>query len=335
MILGASACINSPEQNQPIHVIYQPLYAQAFRIVEIQGDTLIEVLKNNQVIQRTSCKKKPQSTAVFSTTHVHYLSHLNLQHALVATVYGERIQDEIVKNRIANQQCINWSNKEVSREQIAVCGAQGLLTLPYENRNWSEIFPEIPVLPMFEYEETHPLGRAEWLVAVGFFFGKSNQSIDAFKQIEKKYSENCVQADTQQLKIAVLAFDGNAWTIAPNNSFWSVLMSNAGATYLGCEGSKSQSFDFEQVVQLLENADMYFEVNYRENDFSFEMNDLSPKLQRYLQSKNKVVVGCNTAINGFFGCALLEPDVLLQEIRNCLNNKENHPKYFQKLNSAN
>ncbi|MFN4886199.1 MAG: hypothetical protein ACK5EW_05890 [Bacteroidota bacterium] len=329
-----ASCNFNSEQNQQARVIYHPAYATAFRIVEVQGDTLIEILKSGQVIQRESCKKKPQNLAVFSTTHIHYLSQLNLQNTLVATVYGSRVDDSVVRERIRNNQCVNWENAEVSKEQVAVSGAQGILSLPYEGRNWKSFFPEMPVLPMFEYEEQHPLGRAEWLVAVGFFMGKSKQSIEAFKQIENKYMSHKVEQASQP-KVAVLAYSGSAWTIAPSQSFWSVLLANAGGTYLGCEGDKSQEYDTEQVIELLNQADVYLEVNYREGDTHFDLNDLNPKLSAYFQTNKKAVFGCNTAMNGFFGPALLEPDVLLLELKNQLSNSNSESKYFQKLNSAN
>ncbi len=312
--------------------MYQPAYAKSFRIVEIGGDTLIEILKNGQILHRTSCKRKPTKTAVFSTTHIHYLSQLNAQNSIVATVYGARVNDEVVKNRIANQNCIDWANAEVSKEQVAVSGANGLFTLPYEGRNWQGIFPEMPILPMFEYEESHPLGRAEWLIAVGHFMGVSRQSIDEFKKIEMRYVAES-NSETRPLKVAVLAYSGTSWTIAPNNSFWSILLANAGATYVGCEGEKSQEYDLERAMQLIENVDVLIEVNYRENDTNFQWDDLNPKLSAYLQTKQKKVFGCNTAINGFFGPALLEPDILLQEIKKCLNDSLTPAKYFQKLNS--
>ncbi len=334
IVLFLASCNSNSDQNQQTRVIYQPTYATAFRIVEVQGDTLIEILKKGQVIQRESCRKKPQSLAVFSTTHIHYLSQLNAQNTLVATVYGSRVEDAIVRERMRNNQCVNWENAEVSKEQVAVSEAQGILSLPYEGRNWKAFFPEMPILPMFEYEELQPLGRAEWLVAVGFFIGKSKESIDAFKQIENKYASHKVEQASQP-KVAVLAYSGSAWTIAPSQSFWSVLLANAGATYLGCEGDKSQEYDTEQVIELLNQADVYLEINYREGDYQFDVNDLSPKLKAYFQENKKEVFGCNTAMNGFFGPALLEPDVLLLELKNQLNNSYAQSKYFQKLNSAN
>lgn len=323
-------CSEKRADNEPGITIYQPRYAKNFKIVEIAGDTLIEIFKNGKLISKTSCKNKPTKLALFSTTHAHYVDKLNLNSNIVATVYGDRIDVPEIQAMVAAGNCVNWGTREVNKEMVMASAANGLLSLPYEGVNWTHALPQIPVLPMFEFEENHPLGRSEWLIAVGFFTGNKEKALAEFKSIEENYLKQVV-AGKEDKKVAVLAYSGTAWTMAPEGTFWSVLLKDAGARYISGSEQKTVELDAESAVALLEKCDYYLEVNYRPNDTAFNSADLNVKLQSYLREKSISVFGCNTAQNGFFGRALLEPHVLLGELQTALNNQQPSGPYLQKL----
>ena len=43
-------------------------------------------------------------------------------------------------------------------------------------------------LPIYDWKETHPLGKAEWIKFIGYLVGKQDEANDYFKHLEIRYN---------------------------------------------------------------------------------------------------------------------------------------------------
>jgi hypothetical protein len=80
----------------------------------------------------------------------------------------------------------------------------------------------------------------------------------------------------------------------------------------------------------LNEADAYGELVYFPNTSNVSLSLLHPEFIQTVPFQHKKIFICNAASNGFFDKALLEPHVLLQELKKVLNDSTFSGYYFQR-----
>jgi ABC-type Fe3+-hydroxamate transport system substrate-binding protein len=125
--------------------------------------------------------------------------------------------------------------------------------------------------------------------------------------------------------------NGSDWTVANNQSYWAILLKDAGAEYVGAtDGKGNLNFDKERMLFALNEADAYGELVYFPNTSNVSLSKLHPEFIQTVPFQHKNIFICNAANNGFFDKALLEPHLLLQELKQVLADTTFSGYYFQR-----
>jgi hypothetical protein len=131
-------------------------------------------------------------------------------------------------------------------------------------------------------------------------------------------------------KVFFATNNGNDWTVANKQSYWAILLKDAGAEYTGAaEGQGNLNFDKERMFFALNEADAYGELVYFPNTSNVSLSSLHPEFIQTVPFQHKNIFICNAANNGFFDKALLEPHILLQELKLVLADSTFSGYYFQ------
>ena len=131
-------------------------------------------------------------------------------------------------------------------------------------------------------------------------------------------------------KVFFATNNGSDWTVANNQSYWAILLKDAGAEYVGAtEGKGNLNFDKERMLFALNEADAYGELVYFPNTSNVSLSQLHPEFTQSGPFQHKKIFLCNAADNGFFDKALLEPHLLLQELKKVLSDSTFSGYYFQ------
>jgi len=80
----------------------------------------------------------------------------------------------------------------------------------------------------------------------------------------------------------------------------------------------------------LNGADAYGELVYFPNTPNVSLSQLHPEFTQSGPFQHKKIFFCNAADNGFFDKALLEPHILLQELKMVLSDSTFSGDYFQR-----
>jgi ABC-type Fe3+-hydroxamate transport system substrate-binding protein len=132
-------------------------------------------------------------------------------------------------------------------------------------------------------------------------------------------------------KVFFATNNGSDWTVANNQSYWAILLKDAGAEYVGATEEKGNlNFDKERMLFALNEADAYGELVYFPNTSNVSLSKLHPEFIQTVPFQHKNSFVCNAANNGFFDKALLEPHVLLQELKQVLADTTFSGYYFQR-----
>lgn len=177
----------------------------------------------------------------------------------------------------------------------------------------------VPVL-MYDWQEYHPLGKAEWLVFVAAFFNEEEKAISQFKQIEKSYL-SLAESEKQVHKPLVLngsEYQG-IWYSAGGQSYMSLLYAHAGGDYiLKADSSKgSVSLDFEVVLQDASRAQVWM---YTGGLDDYSMQALQGEKYQYFKALQKGNVFSyhkritDYGANDYWESATWQPHVVLQDL---------------------
>ena len=156
-----------------------------------------------------------------------------------------------------------------------------------------------------------------------------DSSKDSAKDSTKDSTKDASQG--RRRKVFFATNNGSDWTVANNQSYWAILLKDAGAEYVGAtEGKGNLNFDKERMLFALNEADAYGELVYFPNTSNVSLSQLHPEFTQSGPFQQKKLFLCNAADNGFFDKALLEPHILLQELKKVLSDSTFSGYYFQR-----
>ena len=309
---------------------------------------------------------QPERIALLSTTHSYFINALDGMNNICGVTYADRIQLGNLQMQIASGKTKNLtSNGEVNLEDLLMLNPTVLFSVPFEPTDYQSKLPDCCIIPTSEYLEEHPLGKAEWLYVFGYVLRKNVLARELFLEIENAYigaaqghaeghAEGASQGPTgrstegptgrsnegpterpigdpaQALKVFFATNNGSDWTVANNQSYWAILLKDAGAEYVGAtEGKGNLNFDKERMLFALNEADAYGELVYFPKTSNVSLSQLHPEFTQSGPFQHKKLFLCNAADNGFFDKALLEPHILLQELKKVLSDSTFSGYYFQ------
>lgn len=120
----------------------------------------------------------------------------------------------------------------------------------------------IPYLYVGDYLEEDPLGKAEWLVAIGEIIGKRKKGEKFISDISGRYNslkEKVEQARLPSPKVMLNTPLGDSWFMPSTKSYVAMMMKDAGSEYVYTKntGNTSVAIDMEEAYRLVSEADFW------------------------------------------------------------------------------
>jgi len=162
-----------------------------------------------------------------------------------------------------------------------------------------------------EYAEATPLARTEWIKFTALFFNEEAKANQVYSEIKKKYQalQNLPKMQMPPKVFSGSYFNGN-WYVAGANNFMAHLVRDAGAIYAVSDAATTLTLDFEGVLRRTKGATHWIGTQVFKDEASLRQSDERFSL---LPSAKK---GAYFAYDGrFFEGAVLEPDVVLRDLR--------------------
>ncbi len=261
------------------------------------------------------------SFAVFSATQLNAFFVLNELDKVVAISESDFIQNKKVRSLYESGKITNLaSNGNFFLEKALEVNPEIVFYSPW---NLAQRHPlaetHLRLIPFFDFMETNPLGRAEWLKFTALFTNSERQADSIFNEIEKRYTEYSSLTDSLVYKPTVFSdkYYSGQWFIPGGKSYIAQLLSDAGADYLWKSNSNTASvnLDFEVVYQKAHKADFWRIIGHYDNDFSYETllaeNDLYANFEAF---KERRVVFCDSRKTTYFETGTLEPHIVLADL---------------------
>lgn len=180
---------------------------------------------------------------------------------------------------------------------------------------------KIPFLYLGEYTEESPLGKAEWLIAMGEIVNKREKAIEIFNRLPNKYFELKKAAKSAKYHPTVMVNTPyqDQWLMPSTNCYAVTLIKDAAGQYVYSQNNSNRSvpIDMERAWSLAKNADCW--INIGQIETKANLLQMLPKFADVKPVKNcnvwnttlKVTAGGG---NDYWESGILHPDLVLQDL---------------------
>ena len=198
------------------------------------------------------------------------------------------------------------------------------------------------VVPVMEWVENDPLGRAEWVRFFGAFVDKNNEADSVFTKAAEHYDQlkTLVEESGKAYSKSILSggsFRGT-WYVPSGATYMGRLFKDAGAAYAYAEDMTNGSIPLgiEQVLQSFRDADVW--VGAPANTLQ-ELTEMDSKHSWFKAYEDSAVYTFKarmtpTGGNDFWEAGVTEPDRILSDLIEVLYpelQEGTETKYLQKL----
>jgi iron complex transport system substrate-binding protein len=278
--------------------------------------------------------------AILSTTYLPYMAALQCTGQVVGAAHLDKVRDTAtVRLRDLGKITDIGTADGVDREAIMVLAPDLVLGYPFGRDDGSETIAGHPYAMVAEYLEPHPLGRAEWLKFFGTLLGKEREADSLYAGIAERYAEAKASSCGRDRPKVLFGSQWNGqWWVPPGNSYMAQLIVDAGGDYVFAEtrGKENIAVDMETILARASDADawgMIADIPTEVSEGDFTGGD--ERLTHLKAVRDKFLFIGNTARSDLFGQALVEPDLVLRNLRELLDGciavdhpEEYVPRYF-------
>ncbi len=171
----------------------------------------------------------------------------------------------------------------------------------------------IQSIPNYEWRETHPLGRAEWIKFLGILIDKVSEANTVFEEIKSNYED--LRWKIRDLdnfpKVISGNFYSDQWTAPAGNSYMAILFQDAGAKYVyeSSKGTGSVFLPIEKVV--FDNRKTKYWINPGVPTKGI-LSEMNPK-SKFIGAYENGIYCYSHEMNKFWEMSAIEPDFLLAD----------------------
>lgn len=306
-------------------------YAKNLKIGESCGERRAEIrsiVSRDTLVRRFSLEKAPARVVALSSAQIGYLLKLGLGDRIVGVGEGRYIADSALYTRVQNGEVAEvGSGPTLSLEKLMALKPDLVMNFAtgggYDDYERIEALG-LPLMLTSEWQEDHPLAKAEWIKLFGMLFGKEALADSIYEQSKLVYLVNGIFTKINAAhipncpRVLVGMSYGGTWYAPGGNSYTAQLIHDAGGCYLWAEdSSREQRFPLEQVIAIADSADIW--VNPGMFSTAEEILAEEPRVsvikafkeKRVYQNDNRKGPGGG---NDFYESAVTYPEELLREM---------------------
>ncbi len=260
-----------------------------------------------------------QNSVVYSSVHGGIISEMGAENAISGICDAEyfnmpSIQEGLRIGRVKNM----GSSMSPSSEKIIDLAPDAILLTPFQNAGYGTIATlGIPIIECADYMEHTPLGRAEWIKAIGVLYGKEDKADSIFNDVREKYEniKKSLPSDSKRPTVITETVVSGVWYLPGGDSYMAHLIDDAGGDYpwKSDKSSGSLSFDFTQVLDKAQNADFWLIKTFGSDLTVKGLKDIYPLNDKFSAVAKGGVYSCNTSSTTLFADFPFHPELLLRE----------------------
>lgn len=289
-------------------------------------------------IVRIPLKRIVSGTAV----HAGMLEELGCANSLVGVCEPNYINLPFVNQGINNgsiKDCGSGMTPDV--ESLINLKPDAIFLSPFENSGGFGKIEKlgVAVIPVSDYMEQGPLGRAEWIRFYGLLTGRNETADRIFYSVESNYNalKERVRGLKKGKKFLMNKFNNSSWYVPGGKSPIGQILADANVEYPWSENESTGSIplSFESIVTKAGDSDVWLFHYYDSTPLTKDRLLSENKRYNVLRPfKNGEIYVDNLMIDGFSEQTPFHPDKILRDIILIAHPGvlDGEPQYFKKLN---
>ena len=326
--------------------LYTPGYAGGFQILGAEGrqstiirthnpwqgadgiDTELFVARDGETppagFAGQVVRTEPQRIICMSSTHIAMLDAIGAVGRIVGVSGADYITNEYISARRDSTGDVGYEGNidyelivALRPDLVLLYGLNGASSMESKLREL-----RIPFAYVGDYLEESPLGKAEWMVAVGEMLGRRTEAEAIYRRIPERYEAlKNLAASARSPKPSVMLNTpyGDTWFMAPMTSYMAQMIADAGGDYVYKKNTTTRSLpiDMEEAALLVAQSDVWLNVGN-----ITALAGLQRSLPRFADARcvrEGRVWNCNRRINSaggndYWESGIVRPDVILSDL---------------------
>ena len=245
-------------------------YATNFNLITTDLGFELQILDplTKEIESRIEIRKEERKKIIsLSSTLNGMLSILNQTDKLVGISDIDYVDDAQIHSRFNANKITEYGDEtSFSLEKVIASNANIILY-----SGFGKEFPHhkklkalnIAIVPIYDWRENHPLGKAEWIKVIGAIVGKEKEAIAFYEDVKRKYFEIKELAENSQNKPSSICGNliGDIWYTPGGDGYYARLIKDAGGSYKYAEIPGTSSLQFSIETILSDNKDTEYWIN--------------------------------------------------------------------------
>lgn len=296
---------------------------------EITDRYLFSKKKNTAINGYKTIQYPLKKIIPLSSTVIGMLSVLNKTDVVVGISNHNYLYDPQIANRFEQGKIIECGDEAtMPLEKIAITHPDIILY-----SGFGEDFPSksqlhkmgIYTLPIYDWRELHPLGKAEWIKLIGILTDNLLEAEKYFIEIENEYNslKNSLPHSKESSAVLCGSLLGDIWYAPNGESYVAQLLKDAQANYIykSIKGTGSLALSFEEILYDSREAEIWINPGSPTFEAIFNTN---PKAKLLTPIKKKAVYCYSHEMNKFWERSVIMPHLVLKDFINIVHNNGGH-----------
>ena len=344
MLFGLLACKNdkpnSCVETEDETLEFKVEHAQHFNLRTSSDLIELDLLNpEDGTIEKTIKIESSDDLKIISLTSTlnGMLSILGKTDQLVGVSDMEYVFDQSIIDRYKEGEILEFGDETTqSVEKIVASGANIVFY-----SGFGESFPNqdqlekigISVVPVYDWREEDPLGKAEWIKLIGAITQTDLNANEFFNEVKEDYNRLKKIADKAKNKPSVISGNmlGDIWYTPVGDSYVAQLIKDAGGDYVYAEskGTGSLALSIEEILKDNESTEFWINPGVDSYDKNQKINPHSDLLSAH---KNMYCYSPN--MNLFWERSAAEPNKVLSDLIGIFHpdlKEDNRFHYYEKI----
>ena len=256
---------------------------------------------------------------VLSATHVGMLSKIDAIDKIKGFTDIKYVYNAELKNQIQNGTTVTFGDEQtISPESIIKSNSKLVIHSGMKpDFTQEELLQKINIycIPNFEWKESHPLGKAEWVKFFGVLFQKESIANHYFTEVENAYLKLKNQASKYATKPSIFAGNifGDYWYAPAGGSFQAQFYKDASANYVysDSEGVGSLALTLEEIIARNRNTEIWLDPGQSSMN---KILNCHPALSKLKAFETKNLFDYSHDMNKYWELSASEPHKVLSDL---------------------
>ncbi len=330
VIFSIFSCHNKVKNVDKAVIFLNNDYAKYFKISSNPDEIYFEITdtwdSGEEYVSKYLLPDSIKRVVCMSTSHIAYMSALNLENLIVGVSGKQYISNQSIQNLIENGEITDIGYEgSLNYELLMRLKPDVVFTygIAGENNVYINKIRElgITVVALGDYLEDHPIGKLEYLKLFGKVFNCNNKADSIYNQVKLRYLslKEIVEKTKTKPKILLNAPWKEVWYIPGDENYMSVLIKDAGGEILLSkpEVSGTITYGLEEVYKNSLKADLWLNPNNMST--IEELTNSNPLFKNIPALKSGKIFNNTkreTRLGGsdFWEKGVIEPDVILNDL---------------------